>query len=267
MAFRLTEARASRSTTQVPPTETRIYHAVGNNDSDFIQAYAVAATPYIIGHRRGTLFRQDLRVTPRGFETWEVEVPYSGARKESGNYALSFDTTGGTLHITNSLQTVNRYTAAGAVEAAPDMGGAIGVRGDQIDGVDITIPALKIVATFTHPRGIVTLPTIKNLARWTGKTNSTPFLTFAAGEVLFLGATGNEGSDVETSVAYSFAMSQNITGQTLGNVTGIAKKGWEHAWIWYEDAVVGAAPVKRPRWVYVERVYEQINMAAALGFG
>jgi len=232
-----------------------------------VQNYAVGATPYIIAHRKGTIYRQDLRVTPRGYNLWEVEVPYSPRKKQTGQVTLSFDTTGGTVHITNSLQTVNRYTASTAAATAPDMGGAIGVNGDQIGGVDITIPALKVQAAFTHPQGHMNMAQIKNLARWTGRVNSTTFLTFAPGEVLFLGATGSEGTEADVSVNYAFAMSENLTGQTFGNVTGVAKKGWEHAWISYEDATVGTAPVKRPQWVYVERIYQTLDFAAALGFG
>lgn len=267
MAINFNEARTSRSSTIRPASETRIYTCTGSNDEQTVRNFAIAATPAVVAHPYGTLYRHDIKCSAQGYAYWQIEVPYGPRQKGPGQYSISFDTTGGTVHITNSRETVNRYTAAGAAKAAPDMGGAIGVRGDQIDGTDIVIPALKLSVEYTHPQGLITLAQIKNLARWTGKTNSTPFLTFLPGEVLFLGCSGSEGTDVETRVAYQFAMSENTSGQSIGDVLNVAKEGWQHAWISYEDAAVNGAPAKRPRWVYIEKVYDAIDLAVALGFG
>lgn len=266
MTFRFTESRGSRGGSDNPPTETRVYTASGSNNRDYVQAYALGASPAFVSNLRGTLYRQDVQVDPVGFEQWKVTVPYAQDKRDAGQMTIDFDTSGGTLRITNSLSTISKYQRPGAA-AAPDMGGAIGVKGDDVEGAEIIIPALKISVNFTHPAGIITLAQIKNLARWTGRTNSTPFLTFAAGEVLFLGATGKEGTDSETSVGYQFAMSENSTGQTIGDIVNVAKKGWEYAWIGYEDHDDDALPAKRPRWVYIEQVYRTLDMATALGFG
>lgn len=265
--FRFTESRDSRSTTVLPPSETKIYTAAGSNDDDYVRAFALNATPIILPTIRGTLYRHDIRIDPLGYKLWRVEIPYGPNPIDTGQWRLSFDTTGGTLSITNSIETITKYTAAGAPKAAPDQGGALNVRGDQIDGAEVVVPALKITATFTHPQGVISLPQIKNLARWTGRFNSTPFLTFAPGEVLFLGVTGDEGSDVQTTAQYQFAMSENLLGATIGPFTNVDKRGWEYAWISYRDAVANGSPVKQPQWLYVERIYRPVNLALALGFG
>lgn len=264
--FRFTENRESRRSTLTEPSEIRVYSASGNSNKDFVLSYALGASPAFISHPAGTIYRQDVQVDPVGFKIWTVKVPYGPRKRENGEYTIDFDTTGGTVHITNSRQTIQKYTAPGQ-PAAPDMGGAIGVRGDQIDGTEIVIPALKITVDFKHPAGMITLSQIKNFARWTGRYNTGEFLTFASGEVLFLGSRGREGTNTDTTIQYQFAMSENVDGQNIGAILNTAKKGWEYGWISYQDRADGGVPHKRPRWYYVERVYEGIDLAAALGFG
>ena len=62
-------------------------------------------------------------------------------------------------------------------------------------------------------------------------------------------------------------MSSNVTGLSIGDVASIAKKGWEYALIRYEDKVESNKPVRVPKHVYVNRVYDTCDLATALGFG
>lgn len=265
--FRFTESRDSRRTTTNPPTYTATYTAAGSNDSAYVRAYAIAATPTIVSLIDGMLYRQDISVDPIGFEQWKVTVPYGKSQKAAGSYRLTFDTTGGTIHISASKETIGKYPST----TAPDYKQLIGVNKDDVTGADIVIPALKISVHFNHPMAIITLARIKYLQSITGMVNSAAFLTFAAGEVLFLGASGSEGTDAETEVTYQFAMSANASGLTIGDVASVVKKGHELAWIKYKDAVdtVGTddLPVKQPEFVYVERVYDTVDLALGLGFG
>lgn len=267
MTFLFDEFPKSRSSTGNPPSETRRYYASGSADQNYVTAYAQAATPSIITTTWGILYRQDIQVEAGGASYFTVAVPYAPRPKfDTGSYTLSFDTTGGTVHITNSKETRNRY-GAGGNPFVPDFKGAIGVSGDNIEGAEIVIPALKLTATFRHPAAVMTLAKIKYLASITGMVNSSTFLTFAAGEVLFLGCTGEEGTETPTSVAYQFACSQNATGLSFGDVAGVAKRGWDAVWIKYQDTTDTGYAVKRPEFVYVERVYEEVDLATALGFG
>ncbi|MEO0513610.1 MAG: hypothetical protein AAF108_12090 [Planctomycetota bacterium] len=98
----------------------------------------------------------------------------------------------------------------------------------------------------------------------TGKVNSGGFRGFAAGEVLFLGATGarrGTGPDDDWEITFRFAASPNVTGLSVGSINGIAKKGWEYLWVRYADQEDTSANtiVKRPVAAYVERVYDQGN--------
>jgi hypothetical protein len=265
--FRFTESRDSRRTTTKPPTYTAAYSAAGSNDAAYVRAYAIAATPAVVNLIDGTVYRQDVAVDPVGYELWRVTVPYAKNEVASGSYRITFDTTGGTIHITASKETINRYPAG----TAPDCKQLIGVNADQVEGADIVIPALKMSVHFTHPAAIITLSRIKYLASITGMVNGSEFLTFDAGEVLFLGASGSEGTSAETEVTYQFAMSSNASGLTIGDIANIVKAGHNIAWIKYKDAVDApegtSLPVKQPEFVYVERVYDVIDLALGLGFG
>ncbi|MFN8730574.1 MAG: hypothetical protein ACK5Z4_12025, partial [Planctomyces sp.] len=101
----------------------------------------------------------------------------------------------------------------------------------------------------------------------TGKTNAGSFRGFAAGEVLFLGATGSkrgDGPDDNWEITFRFAASPNQTGLSVGSITGISKKGWEYLWVRYADAEDSGsgAIIKKPIAAYVERVYDQANFGA-----
>jgi hypothetical protein len=221
----------------------------------------------------GILHRQDIRVRQSAYNQHDVTVPYGVRKNATGEWTWSFDTTGGTIHITNSKSSIARYPTStpAAIGDAPDMKGTIGLDGDQVKGTDIIIPALKFSVTYKHPMGIVGIPYAKYLASLTGMVNSDVFLTCAPGEVLFLGARGADGTQAEASVSYSFAISANVTGLSIGDVAGIAKKGWETAWVKYKDDTDAVATsveeVRVPEYVYIERVYDTIAMSTALGFG
>lgn len=255
------------SSTGEPPTETHRLKIDGTADKNTAISYAIANTPALRSTLYGTLYREDVRVTRSAYNQWMVEVPYGVRKNATGEWTWDFDTTGGTVHITQAKAELRRYPTA----TAPNQLGAIAVDGDEVKGVEIVVPAMKINVQFKHPLGVVTLAKAKFLSNITGRTNSDTFLSFAPGEVLFLGARGSDGSEAEASVSYQFAMAANVTGQTIGSVAGVAKRAWEVAWIRYQDTVTSGGgtnqPTRVPKYVYVDRVYDEIAMASALGFG
>lgn len=250
-----------------PPSETHRYKIADVSNKITATSYALAGTPSLVATIYGVLYRQDIQVTKTAFNQWDVEVPYAPRKNETGEWTWDFDTTGGTFHITQAKQEVARYPSG----SAPHQYGAIGIDGDEVKGTDIIVPAMKINVSYRHPLGVLTLAQAKFLATITGTVNSDTFLTFAPGEVLFLGARGADGTDAEATVSYQFAAAKNVTGQTIGTITGIAKKAWDVAWIRYEDAVEtdggNEVAIRKPKFVYVDRVYEEVAMATAFGFG
>lgn len=210
---------------------------------------------------------QHSRVERIAEEIWEGTVRYGQIeRPETGDSSYQFDTGGGTQHITHSRQTVARYAPAG--ETAPDFKGAIGVTEDSVEGVDIAFPTYNFSETHYIADTAVTGAYKATLFSLTGTVNDAPFKGFAAGEVLFLGASGSKRGQEDWEITFRFAASPNAINLTVGEMTGIAKKGWEYLWVRYADDVddVASELVKRPTAVYVEQVYPTGNFAG-LGIG
>lgn len=268
MSFFFEPTGQSGGFTTDPPSQTLEYRATGTTDQNYVWAYALGGTPGYISTPGGILTRQDIQVEPDGWQRYLVRVPYGQRKSEVGGYTVNFNTSGATVKIKAAREHIGSFPAAG--ETATDFGGAIGVkRGSEweVEGCDIVVPALKLDVSFKHPQGIITIAQIKNLARATGTTNSVPFLTFAAGELLFLGCSGTEGTNVETEISYQFAASENTTDLTMGDIASIVKEGHHYAWCEFKDAVDSGRPTVKPRCVYVERVYNSLPWPLIFGWG
>jgi hypothetical protein len=203
---------------------------------------------------------------------WDVTVRYGKrpAPAETGESTFTFDTTGGTQHITESLATSGKFAPSG--KTAPENHKAIGYNisngSADIQGVDITVP----VYAWTETHYMADADVNKgNIYALTGKVNSGTFRGFAAGEVLFLGASGSKRGSDEWEITFRFAASPNRTNFTIGTTSPITvsgKKGWEYMWVRYEDDVDTASKrmTRKPVAVYVEKVYDEGDMAG-LGIG
>jgi hypothetical protein len=149
MAFSWKERPDSRQFSDVPPTATLKYHATGQQDETTVFALASNLLPAIYAHPSGSLvYRQKITVAPAGFAIYQVDAEY-GEQKKDGTPQLSFDTTGGTIHITASKETIAAYGSGAAVS---DWKQAIGITGpaEPPQGTDVIIPVLKLTATLRH---------------------------------------------------------------------------------------------------------------------
>lgn len=285
-----------------PPAQTRRHRYYGSIEPSNVMNIAWATTAPAIVSPAGMLYRQDIKISQFAYDMWDIEVPYGPRVNENGEWTWDFDTTGGEVHITTSKQTVRSYVhpyAAILETEAPSYNGSIDVQGAQNDvkGIDIVIPTMKLNVQYRHPQGVVSLPFARRMMQLTGMVNSTRFLGWAPYEVLFLGAQGSDGTNTDASVSYSFAISPNASALSLDKYglnpcsleqwggpntynlpcdtspVTIEKEGWNVIWIRYEDETVidtngnYIKPSKLPRYVYIERVYDTVNLAAALGFG
>jgi hypothetical protein len=262
MTFQFIPAPNHIETTGEPPTYTSKWRTVGDHRESYVNAYTLGATPAVVSTIYGTLYRQDIRVTQTAFNQFDVVVPYGKRKNETGQWTWDFDTTGGTVHITHAKEELRRYP-----NNAPDQKGAIAVDRDEVKGTEIVIPVMRKNVTFKHPLGVVTDAFSDYLFSITGTVNSSPMLNRAPGEVLFLGARGSDGTDAEASISYAFAISPNASGLTFGDISGVVKKGHEVAWVRYKDDVASGKPTRIPWYVYVDRIYDEIDLATALGFG
>lgn len=266
MAIVCSENMNSRQVTEGRSAEL-IYTIRGTEDQAAAIAALKAQAPLVFAG----LARQPVLVEPVHVDTtdpdhclWTGTVSYDVREyqepPEVGDSSFAFDTAGGTQHITQSLSTVARYPTA----TAPDCGGAIGVTADSVEGVDITVPVYAFSETHYFAAATVNDTFKGRLFGLTGKVNAGAFRGLAAGECLFLGASGSRrgtSASDDWEITYKFAGSPNRTGLSVGSITGISKKGWEYLWVRYEDQVDDTANVlvKRPVAVYIERVYENGN--------
>jgi len=217
---------------------------------------------------------EEYTVSYIGGDVWQLSVRYEKTGAEDGAEPLkrsrSFDTTGGQQHITQAAQgdiistEGNTVTTASPEKrfppSAPMMNGAIGVDSNGVNGVDIVCPQLQWQEQYDVPNVYVTTAYIKGIAATTGTVNNAAFRGFAKGEVLFLGCSGSQEWDDQKgrgpwSLTYRFAASSNVTNKTVGDITGIDKKGHEYLWVRYEDAVSSNSLIKKPKFVYVDKVY------------
>lgn len=194
-------------------------------------------------------------------DTWRIRVhcaPYEFSHSPQSSFA--FDTSGGTQHVTQSLTTVGAYAAPGCV--APDLQGAIGFTGENVEGVDITVPVFSFSESHIKDSSDVTSAYKTALFDLTGRVNASQFREFPAGSCLFLGASGSRREGEKWEITYRFAASPNRSNITIGDITGVSKRGWDYLWVLYADAVSEGAVIKRPAAVYVEEVYESGDFSA-----
>jgi len=245
-----TEVVSSKPSAEIP------YIVRQASDEAAVKSAALTGTPTLYAG----MPRKSVEISERvNADTWKVVVRYEAQefeQQEEPEPVFSFDTGGGTQHITQSFSTVGSYAAPGFTN--PDFRGAIGVTQDSVEGVDITVPVYHFSETHYKPAAQVTDGYKGTLFSLTGKVNSATFRGCAAGECLFLGASGSKRGDLDWEITYRFAASPNRTNLTVGDVTGVAKKGWEYLWVHYVDDEDASAKrlVKRPAFVRVEKVYE-----------
>lgn len=204
-----------------------------------------------------------------GDNAWQVTIQYEKNGADDGEEPLkrarSFDTSGGTKHITQA------YAESRFGAGAPDQKMAIGVDSNGVNGIDIVNPQLQWQETYDVPNAYVTSAWIRGVAGVTGTTNSGSFRGFEAGEVLFVGCSGSQEWDDDKgrgpwSLAFRFVAEKNVTGQMIGDISGVSKKGHEYLWVRYEEAVDSNVQLKKPKAVYVNKVYRESNFSA-LGIG
>ena len=262
MAITVEERPESRTTVagDKNPSVELSYFIKGTNDDLAARSALESTAPT----QYDGLVRQDVQIEPTdNAMLWYGTVRYAAASfspPQTGDSVFSFDTGGGTRHITQSLQTILRKAPTG--QTAPDFKGAIGVTDSDVQGVDVISPVYNFAETHYLPDSQVTQQYKVTLFGLTGKVNDAAFKGFAAGEVLFLGASGSKraapGGVDDWEITFKFAVSPNATNLVVGDIAQISKKGWEYLWVRYADGTDDNAKalVKRPLAAYVEKVYD-----------
>ena len=230
------------------------YSVTGTASSTLAEAAMVAFSP----SKFQGLVRRSAKTDPVFVDTtnepaciWDGTVIYGlWKRDDTGDSTYEFDTSGGTEHMTQSIETVGSYARTG--ETAGDHKGAIGWTKHGVEGIDHIVGAYAWAERHYLAEAYITARWRKRVANLTGCINNTTFRSFPAGEVMFVGAQGSyrQGND-DWEISFWFRQSKSRRNLEVGDITGIDKKGWEYLWVQYDD---DGDDIKIPLAAYVEQV-------------
>ena len=165
---------------------------------------------------------------------WDGTARYGySSQTDPQTTQYDFDTGGGTVHLTQAIAT----RIYGSDPDLASFGRLIGVQGDRasgftVQGIDVPAPVFNWTETHYLPLAYINSHYEDVIADLTGKVNQAAFRSakgklWAPGSVLFQGCSGSERAGQDAAMSYKFAGSPNVTGITIGDFTGITKRGWE----------------------------------------
>ncbi len=210
------------------PASRREWLFTGSNDRNAIIAAAAAVIPAIDVVAGVPLFYDHHDIKEESTGAWRVKVEW---RKNPTYWELSIDTTGGTGKILQSFATVRGYDCDGTMRTfnqdprhwidtglIPDFQRAIGVNGNNIEGVDVVIPKFDFSINYKLRMSTLSSLYLMTLYDLTGKVNDKDYvlawkgqmLTFRAGDLRFLGAPAKMSSDDNLDITYRFSASKRI---------------------------------------------------------
>jgi hypothetical protein len=268
------ETRRSRAKTtskdaQTARREYMLWYGSWDEAEDYVNSHAPAT---IVGAGGKLLLPDSLDLQPADARetVWTAVVDYTTApkkeRSEVGDETISFDLASQTAKVSQSLSTVNSYAVTGT---APDFQGGIGYdqKKREFEGVDRMVEQFSFSITKILANESITNSYIQSLRGAAFSSNSATFRGLAAGEVLFVGASGSP-RDAETyTITYKFQVSRNVTGLSVGDVGGISKQGWDYLWVLRSVSEDSTAKLLTPRPLaaYVERLYASSDFTSSLG--
>jgi|TARA_R110000868_G_scaffold410438_1_gene698466 hypothetical protein len=165
---------------------------------------------------------------------------------------LSFGISSENIHITQALLTISRTPVAGVTAA--DYKGAIGADSEgNLTGCDIPAPKLSWSETVYRPLAYVSHGYVNTLGEIVGHWNLYTFRTKAPGSVLCAGVQGSANWEKKRwELTFNFEHSPNVEGITIGEITGIAKRGYDYLDVHYEQANDDDAKKLVPRPIQVD---------------
>lgn len=141
--------------------------------------------------------------------------------------------------------------------------GAINVDSEgKVNGTTIQVPVTRFKYSYRVPGANVTLAYQILIEDLSGAVNDATYKGRAAGSVRFDGARGVVSLDGTWNLDFLFTRRPNITGVTIGGITGVNADGWDHIWPYFiplRDDDGDITP--NPAYVFVDRIYPRANLA------
>ena len=241
---------------------TRFYSIHRTNDDSVATGLVLTTAPATATVDSIPLNKRVVTLRAISEAAYEAEAKYTflGLEKEplqEGESSYQFETSGGTIHATRALE----ETVHVASGTPPSFEKLIGVNGDEVSGCDLVSPVFTFSETHVLPAASVDAAYKLALFAATGTTNNGAWKGFAAGEVLFLGASGTSRAGGAWQINYRFVAAKNVTALTIGAITGINKKGHEYLWVKFDNGISEDRWVKKIDAVIVNKVYESHDFA------
>ena len=244
-----------------------VYYIVQNAASESEAINAVrddVSQEMTIPGTTSTLPLQSISVSERLTENdWKVEVNYASAEKSgssggsgsgssSNESTYNFDISAGTKKIIYPVSHKKTYPADAEAPSAGINDG---------EGTEIIMPVGHFSETHYMSNAKCTAAYRKKVTKMVGKINSSAFKGYAAGEVLFMGASGSKTGNDKWQVTFNFSVNSAQSNLTIGNITGVSKDAWDIIWAQYteEENSDKTEIVKKVKAVHVEQVYESAN--------
>lgn len=256
----------NRTIEYVIKSDTR---AVGDaDDVAALDALDLIAPADYDGLRRSNLSVEQISELPIIFIGTATYGSNDSQQRTPGTFEYEFEEGTENENIKFAISKVASYNHSPG-EPAPDHGLSINVQNDgEVEGVDIFAPTSSFSLNFTNNSTFFTSTRRGLIQNLIGKVNSDIWQGHQPGELLFVGASGRIANNGESTLKLSFSRRPNVTGLTIGGITGINKKGWEYLWVSYGREVDGAANRMKvkPQSAYVMQVYETASFLTNLGF-
>lgn len=170
---------------------------------------------------------------------------------------VGFDLNVGSEQITQSEASIAKYPSTAA-----DYKGAIGVTDTEIEGCQRWSSQFAFTLQKRLPIGDMTESYLMNVLKPIHlHYNNATWRGFPAGTVLFHDASGQVDGG-ELVLTGNFFHEENVSGKTVGDITGIAKKGWEWSWTKHVEIETANKREVKPLAVYIEQIYKPANFSA-----
>ena len=206
-----------------------------------------------------------------GDYAWEVEVKYTLPELEGGSsefVEIGFAMDGGSQTITKSKLVRSSHAATSITDPVPNLGGAIGYTKNGIQGTERLTRGLTFSLTVRFSPSLWTNAYIKALYALSKCYNDDVFFTFAAGEVLFLNASGQGSYYKLVPVTFNFLASPNISGATDPGFPNLTMLGHDVVDYLYYEGTDGTSEdlIMVPKFRYVHEIYDAADLTL-LGIG
>jgi hypothetical protein len=189
-------------------------------------------------------------------------LPYLNAAGEEWTFSIEAQQE----HITSVRD--SSYAAHYPAASELAVGNAIGKSGDSVEGVDVYRPRMSMRCARSYDS--IALTGLDTVLALTGMVNSDPWMGFAAGTVLFLGAEIAWLKEGQVKVSYSFLVGAWQLAQSItlvdGSTVEVDIPPWDYLWYVHTKKAVGSGDTADAQpgiqSVHIAQVYDRGNLAA-----